>query len=118
MKRKKIEKEYNEMLKKTEEWLKDLDLTNRANNYVCQSCGHVTKTKDVDKGVTPFIHSCKLCGGEAYSTFYNDYFPNHKATQEWYRPSLDETLEMDEMERHHVLQGGLIPRKIKEHGSD
>lgn len=110
MKKRKIRKEYKKMLKRVEERLGDQTL--RVNNYTCQTCGHITKTMDVDPGVTPFIHRCEMCGNEAYSNFYNDRIPHKPATQEWFRPSLEVCYMMDEGELHHILNGGLIPRKI------
>lgn len=98
------------MLKRVDERLKDQTLW--VNNYTCQTCGHITKTIDVDHGVTPFIHECEICGEKAFSTFYNDFLPDEWATQEWYRPTLEECYGMTDGELHHILNGGLIPRKI------
>lgn len=91
----------------------DIDLTNRFNCYVC-SCGHITKTKDVDAGVTPFMFTCEECGNFARSTFYNDIVPDKLHTIEWYRPSLKEILKLRKKPSslEHVLNGGLMHRKI------
>ena len=112
----KIEREYNQLLKQVE---KDpyykTDLTNRVNCYVCQSCGHITKTKDVDPGVTPFMFRCEKCKGVAYSSFFKDVAPNQSPTFEWYRPSLKEVLKMRKnpfSDLEHILKGGLSYRKI------
>jgi hypothetical protein len=89
-----------------------IDVTNRVNCYVCQ-CGHVTKTRDVDPGCTPFMHTCEKCGSMAISTFYNDIAPKQKPTQEWYRPSLEQFLKLSPSMQSHVLSGGLDLRILK-----
>ena len=110
--------EYKKLMHKveTDDYYK-IDLNNRVNCYVCVDCDHVTKTIDVDAGVTPFMHGCENCGGMARSTFYNDIMPHNKPTQEWYRPSLEEVKEMVDNQPHllnHVLSGGLLNRVIKD----
>ena len=97
----------------TNEYYK-VDLSNRVNCYVC-SCGHVTKTKDVDAGCTSFMHLCEKCHMMAKSTFYNDVAPNKEATEEWYRPTLKELMKMrdDAATLDHVFAGGLLVRRIK-----
>lgn len=91
-----------------------VDLKNRVNCYTC-ACGHVTKTKDIDAGCTPFMHSCEKCGGMARSTFYNDIAPNQMPTEEWYRPTLKQLMKMrnDEPMLDHIFGGGLDVRKIQ-----
>lgn len=110
-----VERQYNKLLQDvaTKEFYTSIDLSNRVNCYVC-NCGHITKTKDVDAGVTPFIHSCEKCGGEARSTFYRDIAPDQQPTQEWYRPSLKQTFKMRSKPGmvEHILMGGLDVRKI------
>lgn len=104
---------YNKMLKK---YQKEVE-PNRINCYKCDRCGTITKTIDVDDGVTPFGHTCEYCGNPfATSTFYNDIAPNQRPTQEWYRPSLEETLKWrnkNESMLFHILNGGLDIRPIK-----
>ena len=114
MNKEKIKKEYEILLEsvKTNEFYTKIDLTNRVNCYSCK-CGHITKTKDVDAGVTPFIKLCESCGDLAKSNFYRDIAPEKEPTIEWYRPTLDDLLKMDNGSIDHVLQGGLLPRKIK-----
>jgi len=117
-------KSQREVIRKYEKLLQDvatkdfykIDLTNRVNCYTCQSCSGITKTKDVDAGVTPFMHSCVYCGQTAYSSFYKDIAPSIKPVQEWYRPTLAQCLKMrsDEGLLEHVLNGGLDVRKIKQ----
>lgn len=108
------ERQYNNLLKdvETNDFFK-IDLTNRINCYVC-GCGHITKTKDVDVGVTPFMHRCEKCKQMARSTFYNDIAPEQPHTEEWYRPTLTQVLKMRKNEDllNHVLQGGLMNRTI------
>lgn len=108
-----IERKYNKLLKdvETNDFYK-IDLTNRVNCYVCE-CGHITKTKDVDAGVTPFMHTCEKCGQMARSTFYKDIAPEQRATEEWFRPTLKQVLKMRKHEGmlDHILQGGLDVRK-------
>lgn len=88
------------------------DLTNRTNVYTCKN-GHLTKTRDVDPGVTPMFYSCETCGESATSSFYRDTHPELEPTQEWFRPTLEQVLKMDIGMREHVLQGGLDIRKIQ-----
>ena len=110
-----IERKYNKLLKdvETNDFYK-IDLTNRVNCYACD-CSHITKTKDIDAGVTPFMHICEKCGQTAKSTFYRDIAPKQQPTEEWYRPTLKKVMKMRKNEAllDHVLQGGLIVRKIK-----
>ena len=110
-----IERKYNKLLHDvaTHEFYK-IDLTNRVNCYQCKSCGHITKTRDVDAGVTPFIHRCEKCNGMAYSTFYTDIAPDQQPTEEWYRPTLKQVLKMRNKPDllNHILQGGLDYRKV------
>jgi hypothetical protein len=91
-----------------------IDLTNRVNCYKCK-CGHITKTKDIDAGVTPMMFNCESCDGTAMSTFFTDVAPHQNPTIEWYRPTIDELLKMRNKPElvDHVLQGGLCHRKIE-----
>ena len=114
-----IERKYRKLLHDvaTKDFYKT-DLSNRVNCYHCKKCRHVTKTRDIDPGVTPFMHSCENCGEHAYSTMYNDIAPNQEPTEEWYRPSLHECLkyrkkEYGESMLEHIFNGGLEVRKIK-----
>lgn len=112
-----IENSYKKLLEdvRTKDFYK-IDLTNRVNCYVCKSCGHVTKTKDVDAGVTPASFSCEICNALAWSTFYKDILPNKLPTFEWYRPTLEELFKIRKKKAfsiEHVLKGGLEYRKVK-----
>ncbi len=93
-----------------------IDLTNRVNNYICTICNYVTKTKDIDRGVTPMFHTCAHCKSRAASTMYRDTMPELEPIEEWYRPSFNEILKMRNKPEvlEHVLMGGLLNRKIKE----
>lgn len=115
MSKKQIIKRYEQLLQdvETDDFYTKIDLANRVNCYKCPTCGHITKTKDVDPGVTPFMHRCEQCAGMAQSTMYNDIAPHKEPTQEWYRPTLAQVLKMDYGLRDHVLRGGLDVRKIK-----
>lgn len=115
MSKRHIERRYNALLKdvETKDFYK-VDLSNRVNCYVCTECKHITKTKDIDAGVTPFLHYCEKCGNMAQSTFYKDIVPDFKPTEEWYRPTLKEVLKMKYNTQEHILQGGLHFRKINQ----
>jgi hypothetical protein len=72
----------------------DIDLSNRVNCYTC-SCGHITKTIDVDAGVTPFMHFCEKCNKTATSSMYNDRAPDQKPTLQEisdHRPSVKSSI--------------------------
>lgn len=114
METKEIKEKYNQLLidVKTKPFYK-VDLTNRVNCYVCPKCGYITKTKDIDAGVTPFMFECDNCGEFAYSRFYNDIAPELKPVYEWYRPELKELFKMHPALQEHILNGGLEYRKIK-----
>jgi len=111
-----VKRKYEKLLNDvaTQDYYKK-DLTNRVNCYVCKTCGHVTKTKDIDAGATPMIINCEQCSKDANSMFYNDVAPAKIPTIEWYRPSLKETLRLRKKPAYleHVLSGGLLSRKIK-----
>ncbi len=109
-----VEKRYNKLLAdvKKSDFYTSIDLNNRVNCYVC-SCGHITKTKDIDSGVTPFIFTCEKCEREARSTFFKDIAYGQNPTFEWYRPTLKQVLKMRKNPAwlDHVLKGGLDYRK-------
>lgn len=90
-----------------------VDLANRTNIYLCQH-NHVTKTKDIDAGVTPMHIVCETCGQFATSTGYRNHGDNIKPTMEFYRPTLKELGNVKPISLvEHVLSGGLLLRKIK-----
>lgn len=110
-----IEKKYNKLMNNvaTNDYFK-VDVSNRVNCYTCQSCGHITKTKDIDPGVIPFMFSCEKCKGTAYSSFFEDIAPNQQPTFEWYRPTLKQVIKMRKKEGmlDHIFNGGLDYRKL------
>lgn len=110
-----IKKKYEKLIHdvKTSDYYLKIDLTNRVNCYQCK-CGHITKTKDVDPGVTPFMFRCEKCNDLATSNFYKDIAPWQNPTIEWYRPTLEECLKNKNKPAFldHVFNGGLNDRKI------
>lgn len=103
---------YEKMLQ--EEYHKGEVKPNHVNCYVCENCGQITKTIDIEKGTTPFMIDCTVdgCGGLAKSSFYNDLSPTLKPSHEWFRPSLKATLRQQRGMIDHIVQGGLELRKI------
>lgn len=82
------------------------------NIYVCEECGHRMVTRDVDKGVTPFLTACprEACKGWAQSSMYRvpqDISPSH----EWYRPTREEFDALDNASKQYCGNGGLLLRK-------
>jgi len=110
-----VEKKYNALMVrvKNDDYYK-VDLTKRVNCYTC-AAGHITKTRDIDAGVTPMFHTCEICGIQANSTFFKDIAPHKETTQEWYRPTLKELLKKRNNPGYidHVLNGGLAVRAVK-----
>lgn len=89
----------------------------KVNCYRCSDCGHITKTIDVDEGVTPYVYTCEKCGGSACSSMYQNTAPDQKPTIEWYRPSLKKCLKMrskHEDTLRHILYGGLVDRPTED----
>jgi hypothetical protein len=100
---------------KTDEFYTSIDLSNRVNLYRCKN-GHEVKTKDIDPGVTPFIIPCPICHVDAYSSGYRDKAARLKVTHVWFRPSLAALSKLNKTHKmvvEHVLNGGLIYRKLK-----
>lgn len=105
--RKEIEARYNQLASKKMPEGKDM-----VNCYRCHNCGNIIKTVNTEDGVTPFVIQCDKCNGEATSLMYIDVLPDEVATYEWYRPSLKFVLKTTTSVREHVLNGGLILRRI------
>lgn len=87
----------------------------RENAYVCEACGFITVTVDVDVGVTPFMIGCTRegCAGWAKSSFYPKAHrpPEYpEPTHEWYQPGEKEMRRLRPAEREHVDKGGLLMR--------
>ena len=77
-----------------------------------EGCGQAMWTIDREPGVTPFLTMCRHCGGYAQSKAYR--VPQDTvADYEWYRP---DAFRPDDSAwtRDHVLNGGLLLRKIGE----
>lgn len=65
----------------------------RRNIYVCQGCSERVVTVDVDKGVTPFMIPCLLCGSSMHSLFYpKEHFLYGvlRVRFEWAKPTKEE----------------------------
>lgn len=100
--------------KETQEWLDGQAVTGhtRKNLYTCDTCRGEVVTIDTDKGVTPFMISCRAtrgCPGFMQSSFYH-CDPARVAQFEWYRP---ETIDgLDSWSQAHVRKGGLLLRPL------
>ena len=109
-----VERQYNKLMQDvaTSDYYKH-DPSAVINNYVCSSCEHITKTKNIDAGVIPMMFNCEKCGRQARSTFFKDWRPGQEHTIEWYRPTLKQVLKMRNKpwELEHILKGGLAYRK-------
>jgi hypothetical protein len=93
----------------------------KINIYTCNK-GHKTVTIDRDDGVTPFIIACPKCDeppvlgsgsddGFAQSSFYR-VPQNITPEYEWYTPVNLEGFSQEA--REHILNGGLVKRKIQQ----
>ena len=82
--------------------------------YVCNECGAVYYTRYKDKGVTPFTINCRNCkmGTMVHkNTLTEQYGKIIGMTHEihnWVRPSFEQFMKLNEEEKQHVLQGGLL----------
>lgn len=100
--------------KDVQTWLDSQAVTGygRKNLYTCDTCRGEVVTIDADKGVTPFMISCRAtqgCKGFMSSNFYH-CDPNRVAKFEFYRP---ETLDGFAREtKEHCLKGGLLLRPV------
>ena len=75
--------------------------------YTCSKCGEKMYTRYMDKGVTPFVILCRVCGSDA---FHNDTvkYVSGGIEHNWVRPPLDWLLKQESRIVEHVLQGGLV----------
>ncbi len=90
----------------------------RRNIYTCDTCRGEIVTVDIDKGVTPFMISCRAtpgCKGFMQSSFYH-CDPSRVAQFEWYRPETIDEFAPETQE--HVRKGGLLLRPITPWFSD
>lgn len=100
--------------KDVQEWLDGQAVTGhgRKNLYTCTTCRGQVVTIDTDKGVTPFMISCRAtsgCDGFMNSSFYS-CDQTRPAQFEFYRP---ETIDgMDPETKEHVRKGGLLLRPM------
>jgi hypothetical protein len=82
------------------------------NIYTCDACrGHIV-TRDLERGVTPFMLRCEAtegCTGTMTSSMYRVFDQNMLEDYQWYRPTEDQQL--TDWEREHVSKGGLLLRK-------
>lgn len=90
----------------------------RVNAYVCDVCGGVTTTVDIDEGVTPFTLSCRAtegCKGYSRSQMYprgvvSTWVPS--PSYEWYKPKGKELRGIHNVEElEHIKAGGLMLRR-------
>lgn len=109
MGRKEIEKEYCKLTKEIESMC-IYDGRNTVDRYVCEKCGGLLHTTYQDKGVTPFVITCPMCGGmmSHTQTFRKEIVPESVEIKNWFRPTLEQTLKMSDGTIEHILNGGLI----------
>jgi len=86
----------------------------RTNCYQCFACGHRIITIDKDVGVTPFMVACEKegCKDNMRSNFYS-IPPDAVPTHEWYKPDENEFNGLNEWNKDHVRNGGLLLRKVR-----
>lgn len=83
------------------------------NCYVCENCGAVHGTINLNTGVTPFTIMCKSCGAIAQSSIYRLPEGETGCGWAWYRPipSIFRTLPTPAQD--HVLAGGLLLTELE-----
>lgn len=109
--KKAVKAKYKEL--EQSDFYAQIDLTSRVNCYVCDNCLATTKTVDIDRGTTSFLIACPRCDeGQAKSSFYNDIAPDLPPTHEWYRPKPKHALKLPTIVQNHVMNGGLMIRRI------
>lgn len=88
--------------------------TEEINAYECPD-GHLTVTIDLEDGTTPMMMNCRnpSCGKVSRSKWYK-VDQNLKPTFEWFKPT--DMKKLNPAERDHVQRGGLLIRKIVNHG--
>ena len=111
-----IKEKYLEVLKLISE--RSAERAGTINCYTCEKCHRSEKYIYIDSGVTPFMNTCNFCGELAQSSFGRDIIPGIPATMEWFRPELEEILELKNStnpahhsQLEHYLNGGLESRK-------
>jgi len=86
----------------------------RLNSYTCTKCKKVIVTKDIHKGTTPFMITCRAtegCDGTMESAFYSRIPANTEPTWGWYRRSDTRNMSTDELDYHN--NGGLFILKLQ-----
>lgn len=86
----------------------------KTNCYRCEGCERKTKYIYKNTGVTPFLKNCEHCGNTSKSSLMYDIAPELEPAHEWYRPSLEETINLKDqiITLDHILNGGLLERPI------
>lgn len=104
-----IKKQYNELVSNIEE-MKMYDSRGTVDRYICDTCGYMIHTTYKDKGVTPFTMPCCKCNGTMYhrQTFKKETVPDWVDVKNWYRPTLEQTLQERQGTIEHILNGGLL----------
>lgn len=106
-------KERYELIKETLS-NKDFNPLAMKNIFTCDN-GHDTFTIDADNGLTPDKILCPVCGKPSYSHNYNLTEVELKEfcnTHVWYRPSLEEAIELETDTLYKVLNGHLLLKNI------
>lgn len=91
----------------------------RENFYICDACGGIMVTVDVDEGTTPMLTPCRIGGGCAGIARSGWYEPKPRmagiAEWEWYRPVTANLALMSKEAKLHVSLGGLLlrPRTVE-----
>lgn len=90
----------------------------RINAYRCDGCQGITITRLTHPGIAPTVvdHArfdpATRCPGTATSLDYPVEAADHDPSHEFYRPSEDELLDLDDKLIDFVLRGGLLLRLI------
>ncbi len=100
--------------------------TGMVNVYFCEEGRHWIKVRLSDSGTTPFLLGCRQCDQVMRSFAYTRppdslgvmgrQMRESDPTHEFYRP--DTTEGLDQLEREHVRDGGLLLREIPAGGSE
>nr|DAF67736.1 MAG TPA: DNA-directed RNA polymerase [Caudoviricetes sp.] len=111
MEKETIKRKYDELVSSIED-AKIYDGRGEYNGYVCENCGYITATFYKDKGVTPFVIRCGICGKPAMHKITSRNTPPHtdniSDVKNWVRPTFDQLVKMSDATIDHVLNGGLI----------
>ena len=114
MTKKQIKLAYKDMLRRAADNVETSpEQQGLTNCYTCKNCHHVDKYYYADSGTTPMVVECTRCKKRgSFSAMMRDLLPLQTPNQEWFRPSLNDTLKMAGHKHmlHHVLNGGLLRR--------